>query len=92
MEQSVLRYRIDVLFAMAATSATSLADKMHFCKKTRDASVSALRYRLSNYNGWNKSDILVDKMHFCKIMEQSVLRYRIDVLFDDGCNKCDIYS
>jgi hypothetical protein len=65
--------------AMAATSATSLVDKMHYCGfLTSTAGTSATS--------------LVDKMHFCKIMEKSVLRYRIDVLFDDGCNKHDIFS
>jgi hypothetical protein len=50
--------------------------------------MSALRYRLSNLAmAGTSATSIADKMHYCKIMEQSVLRYRIVVLFGDGCNK-----
>jgi hypothetical protein len=45
---------------MAATSATSLVDKMHFCNKktgTRACQPSDIGFLINN--GWNKSDIFI---------------------------------
>jgi hypothetical protein len=83
---------IGFLITTAGTRATSLVDKMHNCKIMERERVSPMNSAFSLAMAATSATSIAEKMHFCKIMEQSVFRYRIDVLFDDGCNKCDIFS
>jgi len=67
---------------MAATSATSLVDKMHYC--------GFLITRVGT-----GATSLVDKMHFCKFMERErvrrQIRYRYRFIINNGWNKRDIF-